>query len=814
MKNIEREISRTIPGDIPSRYLKAGEAILTAYGCVLLERDTGKSYVYTAVNLKNGKSEVLNRRATPLTTSGVEAMIERLRRSKIAGAGVMEVDRVFGEQQSLDECQRLLDTLFREILPLHGYSVRKEQIALANHILGAICRRFVSLAEAEVGTGKTLAYLVPAIFVKRGRLGGYWNLSFYTGTPYAEMAYMPIVIATASIALQKALITDYIPELSGILLEHEFIKTPLTTALRKGREHYVCERNLRTHVQFERNPKMKQTLENLLKPSAPIDLAEIDGLNSYVKRRIAVPDRCDYHCPNRRGCPYLRFREKVQSSAIDIQVCNHNYLLADVLRRASSEQTAHRSLPPDGESSLRSVAPPLPTRQAARGPRERPLIPNYQVIIIDEAHKFLQAARSMYGAELSSRTAPGIRESIGGLNLKHEDAERLSRKLAKKLSSESSRLFDGLLDKAEPDEDEDEADRLTADIDYYGIRHIRNIRDIADKLIDLLTSEPAAGNGAGLKKQIVWELTRVREQAAVLSRHNELICWLETPRHASDGETLLCAIPKDLDKRLYADLWSKGIPAVLTSGTLSAAGDFSHIKRTLGIEGVGNRLTETSKPSPFDYREHAMIYISDTMPFPDQRNSGYILAVANEIEQLARASHGHAAVLFTSYRAMDMVWEHLRERDLPFPTFRLDKGGVREIERFKGSGNGILFAAGALWEGIDIPGDALSMLIIVKLPFAVPDPIGEYEQTLYRDMSEYKAAVIVPEMLIKLKQGFGRLIRTEKDTGCVAILDSRVNRCGAYRGCVLDALPDCYVTADITEVEGFYRVMKLPEYFE
>jgi len=145
--------------------------------------------------------------------------------------------------------------------------------------------------------------------------------------------------------------------------------------------------------------------------------------------------------------------------------------------------------------------------------------------------------------------------------------------------------------------------------------------------------------------------------------------------------------------------------------------------------------------------------------------------------------------------------------------FRLDKGGIREIERFKQSGNGIMFAAGALWEGIDIPGDALSMLIIVKLPFAVPDPIGEYEQTLYQDMDEYKECIIVPEMLIKLKQGFGRLIRTEDDTGVVAILDSRVNRSGAYRQQVLDALPDCYVTDDMSMVGGFMRVKKSPDYF-
>jgi ATP-dependent DNA helicase DinG len=156
----------------------------------------------------------------------------------------------------------------------------------------------------------------------------------------------------------------------------------------------------------------------------------------------------------------------------------------------------------------------------------------------------------------------------------------------------------------------------------------------------------------------------------------------------------------------------------------------------------------------------------------------------------------------------------LKKRNLPYPMFRLDKGGVREIERFKKSGNGVLFASGAMWEGIDIPGDALSLLIIVKLPFAVPDPIGEYEQTLYPNMNEYKTCVVVPEMLIKLKQGFGRLIRTEKDTGVAAILDNRVNSTGAYRECVLNALPTCNITSDIGDVEAFIRLKKSSDYFK
>ena len=192
----------------------------------------------------------------------------------------------------------------------------------------------------------------------------------------------------------------------------------------------------------------------------------------------------------------------------------------------------------------------------------------------------------------------------------------------------------------------------------------------------------------------------------------------------------------------------------------------------------------------------------------------YIAAVADETEKLIRASHSHATVLFTSYKVMDMVWERLIRRGVPFPFFRLDKGGVKEIEKFKQSDGGVLFASGALWEGIDIPGDALSMLIIVKLPFQVPDPIGDYEQTLYANMFEYKSKLVVPEMLIKLKQGFGRLIRTEKDTGVVAILDSRANCYGAYRERVLTALPDCYVTADIKDIETFYKAVKTPDYFK
>jgi ATP-dependent DNA helicase DinG len=504
----------------------------------------------------------------------------------------------------------------------------------------------------------------------------------------------------------------------------------------------------------------------------------VDGLTAHVKRKISVPTRCFDDCRYRASCHYLRFRNSAGSSAIDIQVCNHNYLLADTLRRA------------DGQRSL---------------------IPNYQALIIDEAHKFLSVARSMYGTQLEDSSLPDTLKAVAGLNFELDKAQRYARRTAKLLSDQSKRLFHTLIDSVWSDEGDtdDDAERLPVSIDSDASRYLRNIHDISNRLLEFIKSETIVGCGADLKPQVLWDLERVRDQAATLVNHGELICWLET----DSKENRLCAIPQDLNKRLFADLWSNGVPTVLASGTLSAGGDFSHTKLSFGLDLLRNRLTETSKPSPFNYSENTLLYISENVPFPDQRDIHYIDAVSDEIERLVKATRGHAAVLFTSYKAMDMVWERLSQRELPFKMFRLDKGGISAIERFKQSGNGILFASGALWEGIDIPGDTLSLLIIVRLPFAVPDPVGEHERAKYKEINIYKKRIIIPEMLIKLKQGFGRLIRNETDTGVVAILDCRAGINGAYRSWVLHALPNCRVTAEIVDVGQFIEMKKSPSYF-
>lgn len=761
-----------------------GPPILTAHGCALLERFTGKSYTYYAVNLTTGASAHICRRMKPLAESGFGAVSEIIRLSAAFGLDYL-VNVKRGESLSREKLTEVLAHIFRTLLPQHGYSYREEQAELAAHILEAICRRSVSLSEAGVGIGKTHAYLIAAALVRRGRAIDFWLRGNYPSL--SCISELPVVVATSSIALQKAIVKDYIPEISRILQKRGIITKPLSCVIRKGKEHYACEKRLRAFYHRGADENEKPLLAPMVRAKVGIDLDEMDFLKPFVKRRINVSGRCGRSCALYDNCRYMRFMKDAQSDSHDFQVCNHNYLLADVLRRSKGEA---------------------------------PLIPHYQTLIIDEAHKFPQAARQMYGTELSSLTLPDIAKTVRGFVFRQGQSTAELWRDADRLDGQARRLFRVLVENI-PDGYDDEAERFKTEIGGKANRHLRNIGEILDRMAVLLEERQVLPKYAGQYRQAMWALEKAREQIALFINHDDLIYWLEAPeglfkpgRDDSD-ETLLCAIPKRLGEMLHADLWGKGVPIVLTSGTLSASGNFSHVKTGMGLDRLPPSIVmETSKPSPYDYRENAMIYISESVPFPDNRSPQYITAVADEMERLIMAAHGHTAALFTSYRVMEQVFDLLKKRGIPFPLFKLGRGGTSAIERFRASGNGVLFAAGSMWEGIDLPGDILSMLIIVKLPFAVPDPISDHERTMYSSAERYKNAVIIPEMLVKLMQGFGRLIRSEFDTGVVALLDFRVREGGAYWDRVLKALPDCPVTCCVGNVQQFMLVKKPPAYFD
>ena len=276
---------------------------------------------------------------------------------------------------------------------------------------------------------------------------------------------------------------------------------------------------------------------------------------------------------------------------------------------------------------------------------------------------------------------------------------------------------------------------------------------------------------------------------------------------SADGQLTFCAASNRVPQLLRSALWNTREPTILTSGTLTAAGDFDHTEQLLGLAAYAP-LRHFRAESPFNYRKKCLLYIPARRAAAVPENQ----YLADQIVRLTVACHGHALVLFTSYRQMRNVYDALGGR-LMFPVFQAGRGQNRSIQQFKQSGNGVLFAAGSCWEGIDFPGDMVSLLIIAKLPFPIPDPVSNYERQQYPNLRDYINAEVIPEMQKKLRQGFGRAIRTEQDSCVVAILDERAGIGGKYHDAALAALPTCPTTEKIEDVQQFIREQKRPDYF-
>ena len=278
-----------------------------------------------------------------------------------------------------------------------------------------------------------------------------------------------------------------------------------------------------------------------------------------------------------------------------------------------------------------------------------------------------------------------------------------------------------------------------------------------------------------------------------------------------DGGTMLCATVSDLTEQMRQVLWRPEHAFVLASGTLAVGDDFHRFRSQTGLMD-GRRVTESVSLSPFDYKRNCLLYLPQ-LP-PSQRSEAYYDGLTDEIAELIRAAWGHALVLFTSYAAMSAVKDRLRERELSFPLFTLGRNALHMTERFRQTPGAVLLATGAAWEGFDFPGDCVSLLVIPRLPFAYPDALKEKEREEYASLRQFIQNVAVPEMQIKLRQGFGRAIRTESDTCVIAILDERAGRGRRYNKAMLDALPEMRITGSPRAVTKFLRERKPESYFE
>ena len=647
--------------------------------------------------------------------------------------------------------------IFRCLLPQIGFSIREEQVEMANKMYAGLTGKKITLCEAGVGTGKTMSYLAAGFAAARVKKD-------------YQYASNPITISTSSIDLQREIIEKEIPRLSQVLMDAGIIKKPLRSVLRKGKEHYFCLRRYADYVQAiegmgEKYSRTLELLDMLDLPSNGFDLDQVQ-IPSHIKAKICVSGSC-HKCPYRNGCQYAQFVKRASEKGVyDIQVTNHNLLLTSQKMKATA-----------GVGVL--------------------LDSNYY--IIDEAHKLVEAANSVYGAQITPATIPELLNSVK-YACKKDGVKEAYRDLLKVTKDMNANLFlkVGRL------KDDAEDDRCSIELSD---RTRTEIADIVSNLEQIRTFQTDEN-----KKRAC---TMLIDNLSMFVKKGENLCWLELDK-ATDTLSL-CCVPIAMRSHLNKSLWSMpNTHWVLTSGTMRDDTGFDYFKDELGISGnvSDHAILEHSNGSPFDYRKHTRLYISENIPLPNMDDPNYIQAVSDEIVHLVRATHGHTAILFTSYRMLRQVYEQVKDRLKEYPLIQMTRSDKTAIAEFKKSQNGVLFASGSMWEGVDCAGDVLSSVIIVRLPFPLRSQLMEYKKNQYDTVGEFVQECAIPQMIIKLRQGAGRLVRTEKDTGIIAILDSRASRKGSYRSRVLNALKQYPLTSSIQGVASFIRSVKDEDYTE
>lgn len=642
-----------------------------------------------------------------------------------------------------------VEKIFRVLLPEQGLAVREEQIRLCHEMLDTLLGERIALCDAGVGIGKTYAYLVACVLMRK-----YSILMERNSLPKQH----PVVVSTSSIALQKAILSEYVPFLSRVLVEQGIIQTPLRAVVRKGKEHFVCDNRLEQRIEAIRH-KQKNAVqrEALLSLRKHYDMDTVKDLSGFDRRLVCVPKFCPRECPGRQTCRYQRYLEESKKQDVFLQICNHNYLLADAFHRREEY---------------------------------KPLLADYRALVVDEAHKLPEAARQMFGKNLCM---DDIREIAYYLEREHQNVE------ARTLKAEMYSIFTIIRESHIFSHGIKENFQLTGECEFCLWEGIQMIERMMEQLKGVVPK---------------WVLNRLQEAKEILEcflqKNSKYVLHL---RMDKEKIPILCAASREIPQLLREMLWDReqALSVILTSGTLKAGKGFTRTLQMTGLEGRTDVQSYVAE-SPFAYEENCLLYLPKTLRKCKRGSREEVEMVAGQIHSLICSTYGHTLVLFTSYTLMGSVYQILRD-GIPFPMVEVWRHSQEEILRFKTMENAVLFAAGSCWEGVDFPGDMVSSLIIVKLPFAVPNPISEAEKETYESLEDYIQAIIVPDMQKKLRQGFGRAIRTETDTCVVSILDFRAVKGGKYHEDVMCALPPCQMAEELREVQDFIRSRKGVEYY-
>ena len=633
---------------------------------------------------------------------------------------------------------------------LSGYQHRPEQVAMAERIARALDDDERLLVEAGTGTGKTLAYLVPAVLSGR-----------------------KVVISTATKTLQDQIARVDLPRLSRVM------PRPFTWAVMKGLSNYVCRRRLEAfgrQMTLVADPAFAR-LRSWVDESESgdrADLADLPDDSPHWREVHSSPEtRIGARCPHHERCFVTAMRRGAATA--DVVVTNHHLFFADL--------------------ALRAAWP------------EAQVLPRYDAVIFDEAHQIEDIAGDFFGVHVSTPRLLALARDLERAALGHPlraDA------LASRLKGSTGALADALRDRLPRGRSGEEARHpLGGDVWTPAVRtRYHELDGVLEEIAGWLDPDGPAVRDAARGGPELGALGRraaaVRQDLSTLvdagggARARADVRWIAAgPRGIG-----LHAAPIDVGPRLSDAFAAHTGPAIFTSATLTVAGSFDYVRHRLGL---GDTAADAVFPSPFRYDRQALLYVAADLPEPTEE--GFAEAAAARAVELCRITDGRALVLFTSHRGLRFAADVLRAA---LPRRVLVQGERPRnvlLETLRNEIGTTLLATQSFWEGVDVPGEALSLVIIDRLPFAVPDdPLTAARiQRLRDDGGDPFGGYQVPRAALALKQGFGRLIRTHADAGIVALLDGRILR-RSYGGTLLASLPrDCPRTESLSDVAAFWE---------
>jgi ATP-dependent DNA helicase DinG len=644
----------------------------------------------------------------------------------------------------VDEIAAVLGPGGRLSRALAGYEHRPEQLTLAREVARAFDERRMLVAEAGTGTGKTLAYLVPAILSGRR-----------------------VVVSTATKNLQDQLFHKDLP------LVRDTLGLPVRATLVKGRANYLCLHKLeraRTGALLDSREEADAfaMLLRWAERTETGDRAELmlpEGFGGW-RQVSTTPDGClGTRCPQHSACFVTRLRQQAEES--ELVVVNHALFFADLVVRTG------------------------------RGGGEG-VLPRYEAVIFDEAHGLEDAATEFFGTTVSSHRFEELaRDAQAALPLEDSRAGVLSA-LAVKVRAEADALW-AAAPRAVGMTDEGTV-RLTA----------RAFEPLGRQLQAVLEGLGALGGFASGHEEA--DLLALARRASELGAELDFVRRADAPDHVYWAEgrgrgLFLRAAPISVAEAMRERLYGSVDTVVFTSATLRTGTSFEYFCRQVGLlDDAGEAvvpLTQLAVPSSFDYASQSALYLPSALPEP--REPGFAEAVAEEIARLVEVTGGRAFALFTSLRNMERV-HALLSRRLPYPMLLQGEAPKPVLLDAFQSTPSVLFASASFWEGVDVPGDALSLVILDKLPFAAPTHpvVAARIEALEKAGREPFSSYQLPEAALALRQGFGRLIRTRTDRGIVALLDVRVGR-KAYGRQLLAGLPPARRFRELGPLADWFR---------